>query len=104
MVNTTDYPGVKLEKLSEFCTSESLDYDRDDIETFNRPTIVTKVRKSYEEFLEGDCIDIYIYGHNNSLIGWIEVGRTGGAKLPARNSIRWIELIASILVIFIQKD
>lgn len=104
MVNNAEYPGVTVGKLSEYCTSEALEYERDDMETFNRPIIVTQERKSHEEFLEGDYIDFYIYGYNNELIGWIEVGRTGDGKLPNRSSIRYIELIASILAIFVQKD
>jgi len=104
MMDTTEYPGVKLGKYSEYCTSEALEYERDDMETFNRPIIVTQVRKSHEEFLEGDYIDFYIYGYDKELIGWIEVGRTGDGKLPARSTVWYIELIASILAILIQKD
>lgn len=66
-----------------------------------RPSIVLailkKKRGNMDEFIEVDYFDIYIYGRDSRFIGWIELANARDGKLPARQTLKWIELIASVL-------
>ncbi len=65
--------------------------------TFNRPALMNSLRRSSEDCLEADYLDIHIFGGKDDLLGWIEVSGTLTGKLPDVSAIRWMELIASIL-------
>lgn len=54
-------------------------------------------RTSIEEIHDGDEILVFMYGPNESLIGWIDLGLTIDKKLPPGKSLKYIELIASVI-------
>ena len=74
------------------------------MDAFNRPFILKASRKSVNEFREGDYIDVHIHGGRGETIGWIELSNTKTGKIPSRNCIFWLELIASALSVIIQKE
>lgn len=101
MTNPEKFPFVKVGKYAELDPVEGL--PEEEISLLNRPAIVGKKRESFEDFLEGDYFDILMYGNNNELIGWIDLSLTKTGKLPSRSCMRWIELIANICGLAIQK-
>jgi len=66
---------------------------------YNRPGLLTLKRASPTDSLEGDYIDVGIYGRGDELVGWIEVSGTRTLKLPDVTTIRWVEVIASIIAV-----
>lgn len=98
------YPGIWISKQTKYFLSEDEPYDEDEKDTFNRPLILQEPRKSGDEFREGDYIDVHIFGPRDEMIGWIELSNTKNGKIPSRNSIFWLELIASALSVIIQKE
>lgn len=95
MVSKDKYPNIKMGKLSELNPVEGLPKHEKDL--FNRPYQLEAARKSYDEFHEGDYIDVWIYGNSGDLIGWIELSSTVDFKLPSKETVRWIELLAAML-------
>jgi len=93
MNDHTNYRGIKLGRISELV----IDSPEQELRTFNRPALIHKFRFSVDEFLEGDYIDIYLFGTVGEMIGWLELAGPKSGKIPGADTIRWLELIASII-------
>jgi hypothetical protein len=72
-------------------------------ETFNRPILLKAHRRSAEDCIEGDYMDVDISAPDGKMMGWIEISGTREGKFPDANSIRWLELIASVLAIALKR-
>lgn len=103
-INEDKFPHAKMGRSSEFHVAEYIHREGEDIaRAYNRPIELSVQRKSADDFLEGDYIDVDIRGNNNELLGWIELSNTKDKKLPTRSTIIWVELFASLLSIIYQK-
>lgn len=67
------------------------------MKAYNRPALLAKKRHGATESLEGDYIDIRILGRGEELLGWIEISGTRAMKLPNITTVRWVEVIASVI-------
>lgn len=101
MTSQKKFPFIKIGKYAEIDPLEG--YPDEEIILLNRPAIFKRTRDDFYNFLEGDYINVFMYGNNNELIGWIELSLTIDGKLPSRGSIRWIELIGNVCGLAIQK-
>lgn len=98
MLDSKKYPnGIIITKKTEFMLVEFTSYKSGEEDTFNRPTQLMKDRASIEDIVDGDYIDIYFFGRKDEVVGWIELAGTRNGKMPPRSTIRWLELISSIL-------
>jgi hypothetical protein len=98
MLDSKKYPnGLIITKKTEFMLVEVQPYKSGEEDTFNRPNQLTKERASIEDIIDGDHIDIYFFGRKDEVVGWIELSGTRSGKMPSRSTIRWLELISSIL-------
>lgn len=105
MISGEKYPFVNLSKVTEYCTSEGMKSDKkEDFLSYNRPKVMSLQRDSMEQFVEGDYIEIDIYGYDKELIAWIELANTKDAKLPDRTNLKWIEMIGSIIGMIVQRE
>ena len=105
MTDCKDYPGVAVTKYSEFCLSESKPYKIGEEElAYNRPLVLGSGRKAPTEMVEGDYIDIYIYGTKDDMLGWIELSNPQKGTFPPREHIKWLELFSALLGIAIKQD
>lgn len=85
---------IQIGKHSEF----TIEVVEEEIETYNRPSLLAESRTSFEQFLEGDIVEVFMYyGDKTELIGWIELSKTQDGEWPSRATIKWLELIASII-------
>lgn len=101
MYDETDYPGTWVSKWTQIMMAEDISYRPEEVGTFNRPGILSQKRVKADDFIEGDYIDVYMYGHIGDLIGWIEISGPRAGKLPARETIKWLELFGSLLAAII---
>jgi len=102
--NPNVFPHIDIGTRSEFHLAEYIDVEGVKSTAYNRPSELSVERKSFDDFMEGDYIDIDIRGKNDELLGWIELGRSKDGKLPSRSTVFWVELIANILSLIIQRD
>lgn len=91
------YHGVVISKFTRVYLAEENIPSDTERGTYNRPGLFTMNRKDPTDSLEGDYIDIGIYGKGDDLLGWIEISGTRMMKLPDAATIRWVEVIASII-------
>lgn len=94
-----EYHGVKISKYSRIYLAESNVPSEEERRAYNRPVLLTMKRKDPTDCLEGDYIDTGIYGSDDELVGWIEISGTRTMKLPDVTTIRWVEVIASIIAV-----
>jgi len=92
------FKGNQISKQSRiYLSEENPSSSEREKEAFSRPILLESKRKSVTESLEGDYIDTHILSPDGELVGWIEISGTRTGKIPDVTTIRWVELIASIL-------
>jgi hypothetical protein len=97
MAHSEEFPGVVMSNLCEFNLKEDLPDNATEIRQFNRPAELSKERTSIDEMMEGDYLDVYIYGVDDKMLGWIEVSYPGDGRFPSREKVRGLELLASVI-------
>lgn len=92
-----EYRGVKISRYSRLYLAEDNMPSEAETSAYNRPGLLSMKRRDATDSLEGDYIDVGIYGSRDELVGWIEISGTRTMKLPDVTTIRWVEVIASII-------
>lgn len=98
-----DYPAIRLSRYTALALVEEQPFRESEKDTYSRPTLLSEVRKSVDDTVEGDYWDIHMYGLKDDLIGWIELGTTKDGKMPSASIIKQLELFAFILSCVIQR-
>jgi hypothetical protein len=92
-----EYHGTDISKQSRLYLADDNVISADERSAFNRPVLLKGKRMNLGESLEGDYIDVKIWGPFDDLLGWIEVSGTRTMQLPDIASIKCIEIVASIV-------
>jgi hypothetical protein len=95
--NDPEYVGTDISKQSRLYLAEDNVILASEQKAFNRPVLLTMKRRTATDSLEGDYLDVKIWGAFDDLLGWIEISGTRTMQLPDIESIRWIETVASIV-------
>lgn len=89
-----NYPGVRISERVWFLFQT---IKEEDTRLYDRPTLLSKDRKSIDQMIEGDYMDLYMFGDKHELLGVLEVGYPKEGKIPSPHAVRWLDLIASIV-------
>ena len=100
-ISATKFPRIKLDNYTDYFLGEYTPYREGEMETYNRPSMLTKDRASDDEYREGDYLCVYMHGSGNEVIGWFELSRTVSGKMPSRQTFKWLELMVSIISMFL---
>ena len=92
-----EYHGITISKYTRIYLAENNVPEGLERGAYNRPGLLTMKRVDSTDSLEGDYIDVGIYGRGDELVGWIEISGTRTLKLPDVTTIRWVEVIASTI-------
>jgi len=104
MCDCKDYPGISVNKYTEFSLAETKPYKEGAEEKmFNRPLMLGKGRTSPTKMIEGDYVDVYIFGEKDDMIGWIEFSGPRDGNIPSRETVKWIELTSVILGVIMRR-
>lgn len=98
------YHGTWISDQTALFLAEDNPYAEDEEDTYSRALMVKQTRKSLDDTIEGDYLDVYFDGLDGELMGWIEISGTYGGKLPDANLIRWVEFVGSVLGLAISVD
>lgn len=96
-LSQSKYPRIKCTPSVDFFPAELRPEKDGEIETFNRPGLLRQQRTSLEMLQEGDYFCAYLQGQKNDLIGWFDLARTKDGKFPSGNSLRWLNLICTVV-------
>jgi len=91
------YTSAQISNLTRLFLAEDNPYGKDEESTFDRELMLQSSRKSLDETIEGDYIDVKILGKGGAILGWIEISGTTDGKFPDVHTIKCLELLASVL-------
>ncbi|MGQ9586872.1 MAG: hypothetical protein ACUVT7_00615 [Thermoplasmata archaeon] len=91
------YKAKQISKYTRLFLQEDNPFAPGEEVTYDWTVIPCMERRSLDDTLLADYLDINIYGPNEELLGWIEISGTIAGKLPDPFTIKTVELIASII-------
>lgn len=98
------YKGYWISRYTKLYLSEDHPYADSDEGAYSRPILLKdSKRRSPNEALEGDYLNVHIFDANNELIGWIETSGKRTGQLPDATAIRWMELMGCIIGIALRR-
>jgi len=98
----TSYPSIKISKISRLYMAEDKPYREGEELSYNRPALLGHSdRKNLDDMLIDDYFNFFMYGGMNDVLGWLECAEPRNRKLPTKDTIRWIELIVTIVSMII---
>lgn len=99
------YHGRKISENTLIFLAEDQPFVEEEALTYNRPVMLTRIeRKSPEESLQADYLNILIFDRRKQLIGWIETSGTKKGKIPDVRIIKLIELTGSIIGVALKSE
>jgi len=101
MTDTRIYPSKRVNKGIELHLMEDTLLKEGEEKMYNRPSLIGKSPESFDDMVEGDYLELSIFGPNDSLLGWIEVSCPRDGKFPTRSTTKWLELISIIAATFL---
>jgi hypothetical protein len=96
------YKYEEVSALTRLFLVEDNPYAIGEDETYQKDLTLLSKRKSLEDFIEGDYIDTLIIGAEGELWGWIEYSGMDNGKFPDGQTIKSIELLASVIAVAIR--
>ena len=96
-VSQSKYPRIRCTPSVDFFPSELRPENDGEIETFNRPGLLRQQRISLENLQEGDYFCGYLQNQRGDLMGWFDLARTKDGRFPSGNTLRWLNLICTIV-------
>jgi hypothetical protein len=91
------YRWLAISKQTKLFLAEDNPYQENEQNTYSRHLMLKSKRKTADDSIEGDYLDIVIQGPNDLLLGWLEISGTWDNKIPDARTIRCLEIVASTL-------
>ena len=98
------YPSYEISKHTRLFLAEDHPYAEGEEFTYRRPGMLGMKRRDVTDSLEADYLDILFHDQDGEVLGFIEISGTRMKKLPDATTTKWIELLAAVLGIVIQKE
>jgi hypothetical protein len=93
------YKWTDISYHTKLFLAEDNTYTKDEASTRAEHLSMKSKRKTEEDSIEGDYMDILIYGPKDEILGWIETSGTWHGKIPDSRTIRSLEVISSVLAL-----
>lgn len=91
------YKHMQISKYTRLLLAEDNPYANGEEATYERDVMLQSRRKSLDDAIEGDYLDICIFGKEDDLLGWIEMSGTENGRFPDTETIKCLELLASVI-------
>ena len=91
------FKGRPISSLTVVFLAEDTPYLQGEEDTFNRRILLKARRRSVEDSIEGDYLDVNILDEKGELVGWIEISGTRDEKFPDPVTIKWVEHLGLII-------
>ncbi len=104
ILSPSTYTSYEISRHTRLFLAEDHPYAEGEEFTYRRPGLLGMKRRDVTDSLEADYLDVLFYDRNGELLGYIEISGTRMRKLPDAITIRWVELLAGIVGIVVQKE
>ena len=91
------YKFMQISKYTRLLLAEDNPYANGEDDTYERDLLLQSKRKSLDDTIEGDYLDISIFGKGDDLLGWIEISGMENGRFPDTETIKCLELLASVI-------
>jgi hypothetical protein len=91
------YKFMQISRFTRLFLAEDNPYASGEEATYEREVMLQSKRKSLDDTIEGDYLDICIYGKGEDLLGWIEISGMKSGRFPDAETIKCLELLASVI-------
>jgi len=91
------YRFMQISKYTRLLLAEDNPYANGEETTYERDLMLQSKRKSLDDTIEGDYLDVCIFGKNDDLLGWIEISGMKNGRFPDTETIKCLELLASVI-------
>jgi hypothetical protein len=102
LLEPSTYPSYEISDRTRLFLGEDHPYTASEEHTYRRPGLIGLKRRTLTDCLEADYLDSFFHDQKGHIAGYIEIGGTRLRKLPDPETIRWIELMATILGIAVR--
>jgi hypothetical protein len=96
-LSSETYKHKQISKYTRLFLAEDNPYGAGEDATYKRDLMMQMKRHSLEDTIEGDYLDILIMGKDDELLGWIEISGLENGKFPDVQTLKSVELLASII-------
>lgn len=103
VLDPSAYKWTDISHHTKLFLAEDNPYTEEEEHTYSEHLMMRSKRKDDEESIEGDYLDIFIYGPRDEMLGWIEISGTWNGKVPDARTIRSLEILSSFLALAIVK-
>lgn len=103
LLDPKKYKHTVISQHTRLFLAEDNPYAEDEAYTYSEHLMTMSRRRAPDDSIEGDYLDVYIYGPGDEILGWIETGSTWDNKIPDARTVRTLEILASVLGIAITK-
>jgi len=103
LLDPSVYPSYEISKHTRLFLAEDHPYAEGEEFTYRRPGLIGMKRRDPTDSMEADYLDSFCYGPDGEVLAYIEISGTRMRRLPDTATIRWMELMAVILGVAIQR-
>lgn len=91
------YKSMQLSRYTRLLLADDNPYANGEEATYEREVMLQSKRKSLDDTIEGDYFDVLIFGRGDDLLGWIEFSGMANGRFPDTETIKCLELLASVM-------
>jgi hypothetical protein len=103
LYDAKNYKPITISHQTKLYMAEDNPYAPNETGTYNEHMMKQSKRKSATDSIEGDYLDIFIFGPQDETLGWIEISGTWDGRIPDAKAIRCLEMVSSVLGIAITR-
>jgi len=98
------YKFMQISRYTHLLLAEDNPYGEGEDATYEKELMLHSKRKSLEDTIEGDYLDVLIYGKGDDLLGWMEISGMKSGHFPDVEILKCLELLASVIGIALSRN
>ncbi len=97
------YKFMQISRYTHLSLADDNPYAEGEDATYEKDLMLKSKRRSLEDTIEGDYLDVMILGKSDDLLGWIEISGMKSGRFPDVETVKCLELLASVIGIALSR-
>jgi hypothetical protein len=98
------YKFMQISRYTHLLLAEDNPYGEGEDATYEKELMLQSKRKSLEDTIEGDYLDVLIFGKGDDMLGWMEISGMKSGHFPDVETLKCLELLASVIGIALSRN